>query len=64
LGFDVEEMNRSYALVDWGGKAVVVKEKPHGPINDRAQLMTFDSMNTIFANCLTESRVPTAKSSR
>ncbi len=54
LGFDIAEMNCDHALVDWGGKAAVVKERPHGPINGRIQLMTFDSLNTILANRLTE----------
>jgi hypothetical protein len=53
-GFDVEEINQDHALVDWGGKAVVVKEQPQGPINDRVRVMTFDSMNMMFANRLTE----------
>ena len=42
LGFDIAEMNCDHALVDWGGKAAVVKERPHGPINGRIQLMTFE----------------------
>jgi len=35
-GFDVKEINRSYALAIWGGKAVVVNEQPSGPVNDRS----------------------------
>jgi hypothetical protein len=53
-GFDVEEINRDHALVNWGGKAAVLKERRHGPVNDRVQAMTFDSMNLLFANCPTE----------
>ncbi|MCK1367298.1 primase-helicase family protein [Bradyrhizobium sp. 62] len=53
-GFDVEEVNRSYALAIWGGKALVVNEQPHGPVNDRVRLMTFESMNSWFANRQTE----------
>jgi len=53
-GFDVEEINRSYALAIWGGKAVVVNEQPHGPVNDRVRVMMFESMNSWFANRITE----------
>jgi hypothetical protein len=41
-GFDVEEINRSYALAIWGGKAVVVNEQPSGPVNDRVRVMSFE----------------------
>jgi hypothetical protein len=37
-GFDVNEINRSYALTIWGGKAVVVNEQPAGPVNDRVRV--------------------------
>jgi hypothetical protein len=53
-GFDVEEINRCYALAIWGGKAVVVNEQPSGPVNDRVRVMSFDSMNSWFANRYTE----------
>lgn len=54
FGFDVREINRNYALTIWGGKAVVVNEQPSGPVNDRVRVMSFDSMNSWFANRLTE----------
>jgi hypothetical protein len=53
-GFDVEEINRSHALTIWGGKAVVVNEQPSGPVNDRIRVMSFESMNSWFANRFTE----------
>ncbi|WGS00104.1 DUF5906 domain-containing protein [Bradyrhizobium sp. ISRA443] len=53
-GFDVAEINRSYALVIFGGKAMVVNEQPSGPVNDRVRMMSFESMNSWFANRLTE----------
>jgi hypothetical protein len=53
-GFDVEELNRSYALAIWGGKAVVVNEQPIGPVNDRVRVMSFESMSSWFANKHTE----------
>jgi hypothetical protein len=52
--FDVEEINRSYALAIWGGKAVVVNEQPSGPVNDRVRVMSVESMNSWFANRFTE----------
>jgi len=55
-GFDISEINRSYALAIWGGKAVVVNEQPHGPVNDRVRVMSFDSMNSWYANQYTEIR--------
>jgi Family of unknown function (DUF5906) len=55
-GFDIAEINRDYALVIWGGKAVVVHEQPHGPVNDRVRVMSFDSMNSWFGNRHTEIR--------
>jgi hypothetical protein len=55
-GFGIDEINRSYALAIWGGKAVVVNEQPHGPVNDRVRIMSFDSMNSWFANRYTEIR--------
>ena len=55
-GFDIDEINRSYALAIWGGKAVVVNEQPHGPVNDRVRVMSFKSMNSWFANRYTEMR--------
>src|SRR3954466_11927687 len=53
-GFDVEQINLSYALAIWGGKAVVVNEQPSGPVNDRVRVMSFESMNSWFANKHTE----------
>ncbi len=60
-GFDVEEINRSYALVIFGGKAMVVNEQPHGPINDRWRMMPFETMNSWFANRVTEIEGPDGK---
>lgn len=53
-GFDVQEINRSYALAIWGGKAVVINEQPGGLVNDRIRVMSFESMNSWFANRHTE----------
>ncbi|UPK25938.1 primase-helicase family protein [Bradyrhizobium sp. 195] len=53
-GFDVEEINRSYAVAIWGGKTVVVNEQAAGPVNDRVRVMSFESQNAWFANRYTE----------
>ncbi|WP_316190540.1 DUF5906 domain-containing protein [Bradyrhizobium sp. SZCCHNS2096] len=53
-GFDVHDLNQRYALAIWGGKAVVVNEQPSGPVNDRVRIMSFESMNSWFANKFTE----------
>lgn len=53
-GFDVAEINRSYAVVVWGGQTVVINEQATGPVNDRVRVMTFESMNQWFANTVTE----------
>lgn len=53
-GFDVEEINRNYALAIWGGKAVVVNEQPSGPVNDRVRVMSLEAMNSWFGNRFTE----------
>lgn len=53
-GFDVEEINRNYAVAIWGGKTVVVNEQAAGPVNDRVRVMSFESQNSWFANRYTE----------
>ncbi|UGY27175.1 DUF5906 domain-containing protein [Bradyrhizobium septentrionale] len=59
--FDIDDLNRSFAFVIWGGKAVVVNEQPHGPVNDRVRLLSFDSMNQWYANKFTEVRAADGK---
>lgn len=59
--FDINEFNRSFAFVIWGGKAVVVNEQPSGPINDRVRLLSFDSVNQWYANKYTEVRLADGK---
>lgn len=53
-GFDVEDMNRDHALVLMGSKAVVVKEQPGGPIEDRVRVLSIDAVNHWFANKFTQ----------
>ena len=54
MGFDVAEINDSYALAIWGGKAVVVNEQPAGPVNDRVRVMSLDALQSWFGNRFTE----------
>src|SRR5581483_5008588 len=54
MGFDVEAINRDYALVLWGRGAVVVKEQPDGPIEDRVRVLSIEAFDHWFANRFTE----------
>jgi hypothetical protein len=53
-GFSVEDLNRDYALVILGGKAVVVHEQSAGPIEERARVLSIEAFNAWFANRPTE----------
>lgn len=53
-GYDVDAINRDYSLVLWGGKAVVVKEQPDGPIEDRVRVLSIDAFDHWHANRFTE----------
>lgn len=64
LGFDVEAINQDYALVLAGAKAVVVKEQPSGPIEDRVRMISLEAFNAWFANCPTEYLAPDGQSIR
>lgn len=49
-GYSVEVMNREYALVLMGSKAVVVREQNVGPIEDRLRVLTLDAFRAKFLN--------------
>lgn len=53
-GFRVEAINREYAVVLVGSKAVVMQERPDGPIENRLRLLTIDGFNHWLANTYTE----------
>jgi hypothetical protein len=53
-GYDVEVINQEYALVLWGGRAVVVRERPDGPIEDRVRVLSVEAFDQWFANRFTE----------
>jgi hypothetical protein len=54
MGFDVEEINASHALVLMGSKAVVVKEQPAGPVEDRVRVLSIEAFRAWFSNRPTE----------
>ena len=60
-GFDVEALNREYALVTWGSKAVVTKERTDGPIEDRTRILSLEAFRAWFANEFTEVATPDGK---
>jgi hypothetical protein len=52
--YSVEEMNRDFALVIVGSRALVIRERADGPVNDRKQIITPDAFITYFGNRFTE----------
>lgn len=53
-GYDVRAINAEHALVLMGTKAVVVKERPSGPIEDRVRILSLEAFYAWFANQFTE----------
>lgn len=53
-GYDAEAINHDYALVLLGGRAVVVKEQPAGPIEDRVRVLSIEAFDHWFSNKFTE----------
>ncbi len=56
LGFDLECLNREYALVILGSKAVVYAEQPHAPLEEQKRVIAVETLNYWFANRFTEVR--------
>lgn len=54
MGYSLERMNEEWALVLMGSKAVVVREQPSGPIEDRLRIISIDAFKMWFANRFTE----------
>lgn len=54
--FSVEKINRDYALILMGQKAVIVKENAGGPIDDRLRVLTIEAFRYWFGNKFTEVR--------
>jgi Family of unknown function (DUF5906) len=53
-GFDVDGLNREWALVLMGSKAVVFLEQPRGVFEDRKRFLTLDAFGAWFSNRFTE----------
>lgn len=53
-GFSVDQINREYALVLIGQKAVIVREQGEGPIEDRLRILLIDAFKHKFSNRFTE----------
>ena len=56
FGFDIDVLNREFALVLLGSKAVVFREQPDALIEDQQRMLTLDAFNAWFANRFTERR--------
>jgi hypothetical protein len=48
--FDVDAINRDYALLLMGSRAVVVRERSDGPITDRVRFLTPEAFRLLYAN--------------
>ncbi|KQP11179.1 hypothetical protein ASF28_09040 [Methylobacterium sp. Leaf99] len=55
-GYDLEEMNREYAFVLIGSKAIVIRENDDAPIEQRIRYLTLDSFRQWSLNRFTEMR--------
>lgn len=49
-GYSLDQMNRQWALVLVGGQAVMAKETPDAPIEDRLKLVKMEAFRTLYSN--------------
>lgn len=61
LGYANEDMNREFALVLMGSKAVIIHEQDDGPAEDRVRILTLDAFRAWFLNRKTEFTGPDGK---
>jgi hypothetical protein len=54
----IEAMNRRYAVVLVGGRAIVMEENPEAPIEDRVRMLSVDGFHQFYANSYYETRDP------
>ena len=54
LGYDLDDLNREFAFVLVGSKAVIIQEDPQASFQDRVRLMTLDAFKAWFMNAKTE----------
>lgn len=56
LGYSVDDINREFALVLLGSKAVVYMEQPDAPVEDQQRILSLEAFNAWFRNRYTETR--------
>jgi hypothetical protein len=54
--YDVEAINREYALVLMGSRAIIIKQTPSGPIDERQRVLTIEAFGVWLGNCFLETR--------
>lgn len=57
-GYSHDEMNREFAFVLIGSKAVVIRENPDAPVEQRIRFLTLDAFRQWSLNRFTETRAP------
>lgn len=57
-GYSHDEMNREFAFVLIGSKAVVIRENPDAPIEQRIRFLTLEAFRQWSLNRFTETRAP------
>lgn len=53
-GYDTDAMNAEWALVLMGSKAVIVRENPAAPVEDRLRILSLDAFRAYYLNRPTE----------
>lgn len=56
LGYNVDDINREFALVLLGSKAVIYVEQPGAPVEDQQRVLSLEAFNAWFRNRYTEFR--------
>ena len=53
-GYDTDKLNREWALVLMGSKAVMVREQPKAPVEDRVRVLGLDAFRALYLNRVTQ----------
>lgn len=53
-GYDLDRMNRLWAMVLIGSKAVMVREQPAGKVEDRIRVVQIEAFRHVYSNRLTQ----------
>ncbi|MGY2052393.1 primase-helicase family protein [Methylobacterium sp. JK268] len=56
LGFDIDRMNREYALILIGSTSLVLHQDPDAPVEHRVRILTISAFQDWFSNRFTEIR--------